>query len=149
VAFLGCKMADWVGDGNCDDTLNNEDCSYDGGDCCLSHVVDQFCIDCICHQSALNGCQELEMSTGLLGDNSHALLNSLEDCTLYCFEDSQCYAVTWDPDFNSGLTAYNCGKYKMDNLLCTNELGLTTVRCSSIIGKVTKTTRHKTTTNHS
>jgi hypothetical protein len=43
-------MTAWVGDGTCDDTLNNEDCSYDGGDCCLSNIGDQFCIDCICFE---------------------------------------------------------------------------------------------------
>ena len=28
----------FVGDGFCDDETNNEDCNFDGGDCCLDFV---------------------------------------------------------------------------------------------------------------
>ena len=36
----------WVGDGYCDDTLNNEDCEYDGGDCCECTCVDGLTYIC-------------------------------------------------------------------------------------------------------
>ena len=37
-----------VGDGFCDDETNNNECNYDGGDCCLN-VNTEHCEDCICH----------------------------------------------------------------------------------------------------
>ena len=37
------------GDGHCHDELNNLDCNYDGGDCCLSPVNTEYCSDCSCH----------------------------------------------------------------------------------------------------
>ena len=37
-----------VGDGYCHDEANNADCDYDGGDCCGSCVVKDFCTNCTC-----------------------------------------------------------------------------------------------------
>ena len=39
----------YVGDGYCDDELNNPACMYDGLDCCGSFVNTEHCIDCKCH----------------------------------------------------------------------------------------------------
>ena len=39
---------DSIGDGYCDDALNNKDCNYDGEDCCGSNVNTQFCSKCQC-----------------------------------------------------------------------------------------------------
>ena len=50
----------WVGDGFCDDMNNNEDCTivldnvgggadqFDGGDCCGTDAMHNYCIECIC-----------------------------------------------------------------------------------------------------
>ena len=38
----------WIGDGFCDDINNNEDCNYDGGDCCGKFVQKHFCLKCQC-----------------------------------------------------------------------------------------------------
>ena len=38
-----------IGDGVCNDETNNEGCSYDGGDCCGSNVITQYCTECICY----------------------------------------------------------------------------------------------------
>ena len=38
-----------LGDGYCHDELNNLDCDYDGGDCCLSSLNTEHCSDCACH----------------------------------------------------------------------------------------------------
>ena len=35
----------------CDDSTNNDACEYDGGDCCGNSVNDQYCSECICHES--------------------------------------------------------------------------------------------------
>ena len=34
-----------IGDGHCNDIMNNADCNYDGGDCCKPN-----CSNCTCHQ---------------------------------------------------------------------------------------------------
>ena len=46
--FVDCFSPNWVGDGYCDDETNNEDCEYDGGDCCGNCVNAKFCIECVC-----------------------------------------------------------------------------------------------------
>ena len=45
-----CYEPFWVGDGYCDDQTNNENCDYDGGDCCLSFVQEDYCSFCECHE---------------------------------------------------------------------------------------------------
>ena len=40
----------WIGDGNCDDQNNIVDCSFDGGDCCLEPLVEDYCTECKCHR---------------------------------------------------------------------------------------------------
>jgi len=39
---------DWIDDDYCDDGNNNEDCEWDGGDCCGSNVNTQYCSVCEC-----------------------------------------------------------------------------------------------------
>ena len=34
----GCSDPDWVGDDFCNDGNNNQECNYDGGDCCGSNI---------------------------------------------------------------------------------------------------------------
>ena len=49
--FTGCMYEHpyQIGDGYCRDELNNEGCSYDGGDCCGPNVDTTYCIECICY----------------------------------------------------------------------------------------------------
>ena len=44
----GCDNQDWVGDGYCDDIVNNPECNYDDGDCCGDDANVQYCIECKC-----------------------------------------------------------------------------------------------------
>ena len=37
-----------VGDGFCHDLTNNQDCNFDGGDCCGPCINDKYCQDCQC-----------------------------------------------------------------------------------------------------
>ena len=46
--FLGCHASGTVGDGYCDDHVNNAECNYDGGDCCGPDVKTAFCTECQC-----------------------------------------------------------------------------------------------------
>ena len=38
-----------VGNGFCNDETNNEDCNYDGGDCCVVNTNTNSCSECECH----------------------------------------------------------------------------------------------------
>ena len=40
-----------IGDGICDDTLNNDLCFFDGGDCCLQNAITIYCTICFCNAS--------------------------------------------------------------------------------------------------
>ena len=44
----GCTFPLYVGDSFCDDENNNEDCNFDGGDCCGQFVNTQYCAVCQC-----------------------------------------------------------------------------------------------------
>ena len=39
-----------IGDGLCNDEANNEECNYDGGDCCGACVNTEHCTECVCHE---------------------------------------------------------------------------------------------------
>merc|ERR1712210_332884 len=43
-----CGLAQFKGDGNCDDENNNCGCEYDGGDCCGNNVKKTYCKECKC-----------------------------------------------------------------------------------------------------
>ena len=42
------NMAQWIGDGTCDDQNNHLQCNYDGGDCCGPNVNTDYCSQCLC-----------------------------------------------------------------------------------------------------
>ena len=54
----------YVGDGYCDDETNIVACNYDGGDCCGSCVVTQYCSTCEC----LGGITSVGMTNALVGN---------------------------------------------------------------------------------
>ena len=47
-----CAVPHWFGDGYCDDENNNEDCGFDGGDCCDNEMDgwDNYCQECECFE---------------------------------------------------------------------------------------------------
>ena len=45
---------DYTGDSLCDDALNNEDCEWDGGDCCGANVNTDVCSACDCLDPTFN-----------------------------------------------------------------------------------------------
>ena len=53
--ILGCDN-DWtnlIGNGYCDDDLNNPGCFDDGGDCCGANIDTQFCTECFCYEDCV------------------------------------------------------------------------------------------------
>ena len=45
----GSDNPQWIGDGYCDDENNNDDCNFDGGDCCLDEIIADYCTECVCY----------------------------------------------------------------------------------------------------
>ena len=78
----GCKDS-WRGDGHCDDENNNEECDWDGGDCCGDNVKtinsnDEItCIVCECHDPnfELIQCKYAQIRNGICND-----VNNNEKC---------------------------------------------------------------------
>ena len=42
-------IGDFIGDGICDDSLNQKVCDYDNGDCCYHAIDKSNCFDCFCY----------------------------------------------------------------------------------------------------
>ena len=42
-------IGDFIGDGICDDSLNQKVCDYDNGDCCRPAIDKSNCFDCFCY----------------------------------------------------------------------------------------------------
>ena len=51
-----CQKPEEVGDGICDDELNNEQCLFDGGDCCLAKIDCSYCAECHCVKTSMVLC---------------------------------------------------------------------------------------------
>ena len=51
---------DWIDDGYCDDGNNNEECEWDGGDCC-DNANFQFCSACLCLDPSKNGSNSCQL----------------------------------------------------------------------------------------
>ena len=98
----GCN--EWIGDGYCDDINNNQDCSYDDGDCCGSNVNTQYCNICQCLEggggggsggtTTIGACSQSWIADGYCDDINNNLACSYDggDCcgsnanTQYCTE---------------------------------------------------------------
>ena len=50
-----CFNQNWVDDDYCDDGNNNQECNYDGGDCCDMFAYDYYCYECLCLSDLVDG----------------------------------------------------------------------------------------------
>ena len=50
IVYRDCQFESVIGDGICDQEANNEDCQYDGGDCCYADC--KVCSDGNCNSDA-------------------------------------------------------------------------------------------------
>ena len=66
-----------IGDGFCHDDNNVAECNYDGGDCCGSCVVKEYCSDCEClgGDNTGNGVSSPSIGDGFCHDD-----NNVADC---------------------------------------------------------------------
>ena len=76
-----------VGDGFCNDGTNNPECNYDGGDCCGSCVVKQFCSYCQCLEgdNTGNGVSSPSIGDGVCHDD-----NNVADCN---YDGGDCCSI--------------------------------------------------------
>ena len=54
-----------IGDGFCDDETNNQECNFDGGDCCGSCNIKSHCSECVCLQPDVD---KQNITNPLVGD---------------------------------------------------------------------------------
>ncbi len=65
VSMVDCLRPELVGDGMCHPENNNDNCQYDGGDCCLGEM--QKCSlecragNCFCHNDFNNHCEGIKL----------------------------------------------------------------------------------------
>ena len=63
--FYNCNASNsLIGNGFCNDEANHADCLYDGGDCCGSCVLKEYCAECVCYQGDTEG----EFNNTLVGN---------------------------------------------------------------------------------
>ena len=88
----GSNHPNWIGDGYCDDETNNEECSYDGNDCCGPNVNTNWCTECICYEF-VNCAAPLDLiSNGFCNDESNSADCSYDggDCCGSCANREYC-----------------------------------------------------------
>ena len=63
--FYNCNASNaLIGNGFCNDETNHADCLYDGGDCCGSCILKDYCSECFCYQ----GDTDVEFNNTLVGN---------------------------------------------------------------------------------
>ena len=94
-----------VGDGFCQDSVNNDQCNFDGGDCCGSCINTKYCMDCECNGKHSNDeqvnnpfvadavCQDENNNAGCNFDGGDCCGSSIN-----CVDTSFCSECLCHPD---------------------------------------------------
>ena len=89
----GCDNVALVGNGFCNDEINNPDCNYDGGDCCAMNANTDSCSDCSCHfiETCAAGYHPL-VGNGFCNDDTNIAECDYDggDCCGYCVVTDYC-----------------------------------------------------------
>ena len=81
-----------IGNGYCEEAMNNENCNFDGGDCCDPNANTIYCEDCICYEDlSCNGLLEL-IGNGQCNDETNNAECNFDggDCCGSCANTQQC-----------------------------------------------------------
>ena len=99
-----------IGDGYCNDETNNEDCNYDGGDCCGTCVITNQCSECECLGGVSGN-----------GDSSAALGNGYcddETNNADCYYDGlDCCGSLVNQDHCSSCTCHSMYFYSFETMM--------------------------------
>ena len=69
-----CPNGELVNDGKCNDETNNEDCYFDGDDCCGSCADTELCTQCACLGNLTgNGYSHPLLGNGICNDETNTL----------------------------------------------------------------------------
>ncbi len=133
-----CGIADYgsgqyetaIGDGVCTGNLNNEECGFDGGDCCLqaSNCKDCYGEQCHCHDTGLANCpSSLNILCFFKNHNDCISSYSVSDvCSFlangFCNEENNNLACNYDGG-DCCLVGHSCGFCSGAGCLC-HETGL-------------------------
>ena len=134
-----------IGDGRCDSSLNNENCGYDGGDCCECTCTDGPDYSCadnhfLCLDPA-SGCVDpirvlYSNCTGDLAESANGFcqdFNNNEDCGYDGGDCCECTCVD-GPEYScSGIYRFDCVDPDAPNALydCEETLPVSAVPCAS------------------
>ena len=85
-----------IGNGYCDDptATNNEECHFDGGDCCGSNVITHFCTECICFEDLSCTAPLALIGNGFCNDEANTAECTYDggDCCGECINTELCTA---------------------------------------------------------
>ncbi len=107
---------DYLSDSYCDFELNNNECLFDGGDCCLEKSNCINCDNCICHETGLSHCAAVDIDP----NEWEQLHPDLVNCTIahhnsHFFSDGFCDS---ESDFNNRECLYDGGDCCLENANC-------------------------------
>ena len=105
-----CQYTTLIKNGFCNDESNNEDCDYDGGDCCGFCIAKDHCSECACIEDGspesysnvwLHGLSNVLVGNGFCNDETNK-----EDCD---YDGGDCCASNVQKDYCSECSCH--GKY--------------------------------------
>ena len=82
-----------VGNGFCNDETNILECNYDGGDCCGSCIITDYCTNCTCIGNVIsNGVPNSLVGDGFCNDETNIAVCNFDggDCCVSCVKTDQC-----------------------------------------------------------
>ena len=95
-----------VGDGQCNDVTNNQECHFDGGDCCGYNVTTQYCTECICFEDL-----ECTVPLALIGNS---FCNDEANTAVCGYDGGDCCGDCANTNLCSECTCHDGGALPLD-----------------------------------
>ena len=102
-----------IGNGLCQDSLNNPNCYFDNGDCCGTDVTPLFCLECVCYEDCVtssyphwidDGTEFGITNYGSIGDGYCDDESNIEGCL---FDRGDCCGPNINLDFCTECICYD------------------------------------------
>ena len=109
----GCTSnPSWIEDGYCDDGTNNQECHFDGGDCCGYNINIHYCTECICFEDVSCSAPLLLIGDGICDDEANTA-----GCT---YDGGDCCGDCINTDFCTACICHQGGEQAID-LKCKHD----------------------------